>query len=87
MILTTVFTVFKDFRYHREFAGKDGLSVVLEFSARVDDKELKGIDMITFNEEGRIVEFEVMIRPMSALKVLGDEMTRRLAPYLAAHMR
>ena len=40
--------------------------------------------MIRFNEEGKIVEFEVMVRPMSALQALGDEMGRRLAAYLAA---
>ena len=84
MILNTVFQVFEDFTYHRELASTDGLNVVLEFSARVGDKQLKGIDMIRFNEEGKIVEFEVMVRPMSALQALGDEMGRRLAAYLAA---
>jgi len=54
---------------------------VLEFSARVGDRELKGIDMIRFDDEGKIVEFEVMIRPMSGLQALGDEMKRRLAAY------
>ena len=39
-------------------------NVVLEFSANVGDKSLKGIDMIRFNEQGKIVDFEVMIRPM-----------------------
>ena len=84
MILNTVFQVFEDLTYHRELAGADGLNVVLEFSARVGAKQLKGIDMIRFNEEGKIVEFEVMVRPMSALQALGDEMGRRLAAYLAA---
>ncbi len=58
--------------------------MVLEFSARVGERELKGIDMIRFDEAGRIVDFEVMIRPMSGLAALGEEMGRRLAPYLAA---
>lgn len=84
MILNTVFQVFEDFTYHRELASADGLNVVLEFSARVGDKQLKGIDMIRFNEAGKIVEFEVMVRPMSALQALGDEMGRRLGAYLAA---
>ena len=84
MILNTVFQVFEDFTYHRELASADGLNVVLEFSARVGAKQLKGIDMIRFNEKGKIVEFEVMVRPMSALQALGDEMGRRLAAYLAA---
>ena len=79
MILNTVFTVFEDFHYHRELASADGHNVVLEFSARVGDKQLKGIDLIRFNEEGKIIEFEVMVRPLSGLQALGEEMGRRLA--------
>ncbi|WP_339532175.1 nuclear transport factor 2 family protein [Pseudomonas mucidolens] len=78
-ILNTVFTVFEDFKYHRELATADGQNVVLEFSARVGDKQLKGIDLIRFNEQGQIIEFEVMVRPMSGLQALGEEMGRRLA--------
>lgn len=84
MILSTVFDVFEDFTYHRELATGDGLNVVLEFSAKVGGKELKGIDMIRFNEQGKIVEFEVMVRPMSGLQALGEEMGRRLGAYLAS---
>ncbi|MNO82534.1 hypothetical protein D3C76_738130 [compost metagenome] len=58
--------------------------MILEFSARVGGKELKGIDMIRFNEQGRIVEFEVMVRPLSGLQALGEEMGRRLGAYLKA---
>jgi hypothetical protein len=84
MILTTVFGVFEDFKYHRELATADGLNVVLEFSANVNGKELKGIDMIRFNEEGKIVDFEVMVRPLSGLQALGEQMGQRLGAYLAA---
>lgn len=76
-ILNTVMQVFEDFHYHREFASEDGLSVVLEFSARVGDREPKGIDMIRFDAEGKIAEFEVMIRPLSALQALAAEMGAR----------
>ncbi|HFO0145369.1 nuclear transport factor 2 family protein [Pseudomonas aeruginosa] len=84
MILNTVLTVFEVFAYHRQLASADGRSVVLEFSARVGERELKGIDMIRFDDDGRIVDFEVMVRPMSGLQALGEEMGRRLASYLAA---
>ncbi|MNN81996.1 hypothetical protein D3C81_1988800 [compost metagenome] len=83
-ILGTVIQVFVDFTYHRQLATADGLSVVLEFSARVDGRELKGIDMIRFDEQGKIVDCEVMVRPMSGLQALGAEMGRRLGAYLAA---
>ena len=74
----------KTSQYHRELASADGHSLVLEFSAKVNGKELKGIDMVQFDAEGKIVDFEVMVRPMSGLQALGDEMGKRLAPYLAA---
>ncbi|PZP82007.1 MAG: polyketide cyclase, partial [Ectopseudomonas oleovorans] len=83
-ILSTVSTIFEDFAYHRELATADGLNVVLEFSAKVGGRELKGIDMIRFDDSGLIVEFEVMVRPMSGLQALGAEMAQRLAPFLAA---
>ena len=85
LILGTVSKVFQNFTYHRQLASADGLSVVLEFSASVNGKELKGIDLVQFNEQGQIVDFEVMVRPMSGLQALGDEMGKRLAPYLAAY--
>ena len=83
-ILNTVLQVFENFTYHRQLATGDGLNVVLEFSAEVHGRQLKGIDMIRFNEAGKIVEFEVMVRPLSGLQALGQEMGSRLASYLAA---
>jgi hypothetical protein len=82
LALRTVITIFQDFTYHRQFGSDDGLNVVLEFSAVVDGKQLKGIDMIRFDEQGRIVEFEVMIRPLNALQALGAEMGARLGQVL-----
>lgn len=85
LILNTVMQVFTDFQYHRQLASADGLSVVLEFSARVGDKSLKGVDLIQFDASGRIVDFEVMIRPFNGLQALGTEMGQRLAAYLPAY--
>lgn len=85
LILNTVIQVFSQFTYHRTLVSEDGLSVVLEFSANVGDKSLKGIDMIRFDEEGKIVDFEVMVRPFNALQALGAEMGARLAAYLPAY--
>ena len=85
LILGTVLTVFQDFTYHRSFASDDGLNVVLEFSAKVGDKSLKGIDMIAFDAQGRILDFEVMVRPFNGLQALGAEMGARLAAFLPAY--
>ena len=77
-ILTNVIQVFENFTYHREFFTEDEQSVVLEFSAVVSEKQLKGIDMIRFNEQGQIVEFEVMIRSLSGLQALAAQMGERI---------
>ncbi|MCA0244132.1 MAG: nuclear transport factor 2 family protein [Proteobacteria bacterium] len=84
LALRTVVTIFKNFTYHRQLASADGLSVVLEFSALVNDKQIKGIDLIRFDDEGRIVEFEVMVRPLNGLQELGAEMGARLGQTLPA---
>lgn len=84
LILSTVIGVFEDFAYHRELATDDGLNAVLEFSARIGEKQLKGIDLIRFDAEGRIVDFEVMVRPLSGLQALGEQMGQRIGPLLAA---
>ncbi|MFW2148959.1 nuclear transport factor 2 family protein [Acinetobacter sp. TY1] len=77
-ILNNVIQVFENFTYHREFFTEDQQSVVLEFSAVVSEKQLKGIDMIRFNEQGQIVEFEVMIRSLSGLQALAAQMGERI---------
>jgi SnoaL-like domain len=82
LVLRTVLGVFQNFRYHRELASADGLNIVLEFSAEVAGKQLKGIDLIRFNDAGLICEFEVMVRPMSGLVALGEEMGRRVGQVL-----
>lgn len=84
LALSTVFQIFENFTYHRQMASDEGLDVVLEFSANIGDKKLKGIDLIRFNEQGQIVEFEVMIRPISALQVFMAEMGRRVGDKLPA---
>jgi hypothetical protein len=76
--------VFESFTYHRQFASEDGWSVTLELSAVVSGRELKGVDLIRFDDEGRIAEFEVMVRPMIGLRALGEEMGRRVGATLPA---
>ena len=80
-ILSNVIEIFKNFEYHREFYTEDAMSVVLEFSADVDEKKLKGIDMIRFNPQGKIIDFEVMLRPKSGLEALAAHMGQRLAAF------
>jgi hypothetical protein len=76
-VLSNVIEVLTEFKYHREFL--DGKNWALEFSAVVNGKSVKGIDLIEFNDEGQIVNFEVLIRPLSGLIALGEDMNRRFA--------
>lgn len=84
LAVSTAASVFSDFAYHREAATADGLSVVLEFSAKVADKSVKGIDFIRFDEDGRIVDFEVMMRPLSGVQAMAEEMGQRLGAIIPA---
>ncbi len=75
-ILKMVIDIFQDFEYQREWI--DGENLALEFSARVDDKKVKGIDLIRWNDQGKIVHFEVMLRPINGLQLMLDKMTKNL---------
>ncbi|WDE10058.1 nuclear transport factor 2 family protein [Thalassomonas haliotis] len=75
-ILKTVMGIFQDFTYHRQFIS--GNSVVLEFSAMVAGKNIKGIDMIRWNDQGKIEHFEVMLRPLNGLQAMLEIMTADL---------
>lgn len=85
LAVTTALSVFSDFRYHRSFVAEGGKDVVLEFRARVGDRDVHGIDMIAFDDDGRIVAFEVMVRPMSGLQALGTEMAARVGKRLTSY--
>ena len=76
-ILLTVTEVFADFRYIREIF--DGANWALEFEASVGELTLRGVDLIQLNSNGKVIDFEVMIRPANALQKLGEEMGKRLA--------
>jgi hypothetical protein len=84
LAVSTAYAVFSDFVYHRTFVAESGRDVVLEFRARVGDRDVHGIDMIAFDDEGLIVAVEVMVRPMSGLQALGTQMAARVGKQLAS---
>ena len=55
------------FRYVRELEG--ARDAVLEFEVEIDGLQVNGVDMIRWNDDGRIDDFKVLIRPLKA--VLG----------------
>ena len=76
VVLTAVTRVLEDFRYLDAFEGEGG--EVLLFAARVGDRELNGIDLLRFDDEGRVRELMVMIRPFSGLQAVLEAMGREL---------
>ncbi|MFJ8187538.1 nuclear transport factor 2 family protein [Streptomyces sp. NPDC096105] len=77
---------FEDFRYVGECTGAaqtgaEGVtspSAVLVFRATVGGKEIHGIDLLHFDENGLIKEFTVMVRPRSAVEALGEAVLKGL---------
>lgn len=76
-ILRAVFSVLQDFTYLRHFGGATGY--VLEFSARVGDARLLGVDIVEFDEDGKITDLMVMMRPADAVLALTSEVAQRMA--------
>ncbi|WP_338693875.1 nuclear transport factor 2 family protein [Streptomyces sp. Q6] len=73
-ILRGVMRVFEDFRYEREIANPDGRDHAFVFSATVSGRRIQGCDFLHFDEEGKIDEFTVMVRPLSAAHALSEAM-------------
>ena len=63
-------------RYVGEWYGPS--SAVLEFEAELDGMYVHGVDMLRWNDDGRLVSFTVMVRPMRGLTKLVELMQRQL---------
>jgi len=76
--LTAAFHVFfnESFRYVRELSA--GHDAVLEFQVDIDGISVNGVDMIKWNDEGRIVEFKVLVRPLKAINLIHQKMAAML---------
>ncbi|CAN5854911.1 nuclear transport factor 2 family protein [soil metagenome] len=72
--LSAAFHVFfnETFRYAREVVGPN--DAVLEFEVTIDGIAVNGVDMIKWNDAGKIVEFKVMLRPLKAINLIHQKM-------------
>ena len=66
-----------DFRYVRELS--DGNQALLEFTTQMDGIHVNGIDLMTFDEDGLITDFKVMVRPLKAVNKVWEQMAAQLA--------
>lgn len=64
------------FRYVSEVMS--GNRAVLEFETEMSGKYVNGVDLITCDDDGRIVEFKVMIRPLQAINAVHEAMRAML---------
>ena len=64
------------FRYTKTVVSGD--TAVLEFETAIEGKYVNGVDIIRCNEEGRIIEFRVMIRPLQAVNLVHEQMAAML---------
>ena len=67
------------FHYTKEVLS--GNQAVLEFETQIDGKYVNGVDVITFNAEGKISEFKVMIRPLQAVNIIHMQMQKMLEDF------
>src|ERR1044072_138385 len=75
-VLTHVSATLEGLTYVDELVG-DG-TVALRFTATVEDRELEGIDFLELDEQGKVRELTVFMRPMSALTRFNERMSERL---------
>ena len=64
------------FRYVREIFGER--DAMLEFVTEIDGIVINGVDIIRWNDAGRITDFKVMVRPLKAVNLLHAQMARML---------
>ena len=65
------------FKYVGEWRSDKG--AVLEFENEIEGIRINGVDIISFNADGRITHFKVMVRPLKAINLLHRLMGEQLA--------
>ena len=66
------------FRYVREIVDESVNMAMLEFTLELDGVQVNGVDIISWNEEGKIQDFKVMVRPLKAINKVWEEMGKML---------
>ena len=64
------------FRYVKELV--EGNTACLEFETEMNGIYVNGIDLITWNDDNKITEFKVLIRPLQAVNTIHEMMGKML---------
>ena len=76
VLLGVVMRTFEDFEYTDELDG-DGVKMLV-FRARVGDRDVEGLDLLRFDADGKIADFTVMVRPLTAAMALAEAVGKGL---------
>lgn len=60
------------FKYVREITNDE--HGILEFTTVIDGVTVEGVDMLTFDEEGKLKDIKVMVRPLKAMQIVHQKM-------------
>ena len=82
-LFAALLETFQDFRYTDELTAPDGTEALV-FRTRVGDREVEGVDLLRYGDDGLINDFTVMVRPLSAAIALAEAIGPRLAAAQAA---
>ena len=63
-----------------EWQVREGDREVLCFTSRVGNREVEGVDLLRYDDEGRVSELVVMMRPVSGLIAVRDAVAASLQP-------
>jgi hypothetical protein len=66
----------ESFEYVREIIGES--DAMLEFKCEVDGVSVEGVDIISWNQAGKITDFKVLVRPLQAIQKVHEKMGEML---------
>ena len=67
----------ESFVYTRELTSDD--HAILEFQVEINGITVNGVDMLTWDHSGQIIDFKVMVRPLKAVRLIHENMGKMLA--------
>ncbi len=81
-LLMLILATIEGFTYHREWC--DGAELALEFTGRVGELDLQGIDLISLDAHNRVRNLDVLMRPVNGVIQLREAIAPKMAAFLAA---
>ncbi|MEM8561842.1 MAG: nuclear transport factor 2 family protein [Pseudomonadota bacterium] len=75
-LVGAMYVLHEGFHYVKEIV--DANQAVLEFSCEIDGISINGVDLVSFDDDGKICEFKVMVRPLKAINKLQQKMAEML---------